>query len=133
MVAALSVTRDVSGALGPGTKRADAIALLGQPRKSTPISPPRPAASFPNVSSAQAGAKVSLCDEYRISGLALTPGDPYHTNWNIYPIAVFLTAGVAEAISLPVTAADLTFRSARRYRLRLWYDPRERLVTYEKR
>jgi hypothetical protein len=128
---ALSIPKDVSYVLKPGSKRSDVIAILGQPRKSTALSPPRPAPSLPE---AWPSAKVTLCDEYKVSGLLLTPDEAgaYDNQWSIYPICLMLTAGASEAIMLPATAGDLTLRSLRRYRLRLWYDRSQKLVTYDK-
>ena len=129
---ALSVPKDVSYVLKPGSKRSDVIAVLGQPRKSNPISPPVRAPSLPE---GWPSAKVALCDEYRISGLVLTPDEAgaYDNQWGIYPIALMMTAGATEAIALPATIGDLTLRSLRRYRLRLWYDRSQHLVSYDKR
>ncbi len=79
--------------------------------------------------------KVMLCDEYKISGLVLTPDEAaaYDNNFSIYPVAFMLTAGATEAIMLPATAGDLALRSLRRYRLRLWYDGSQKLASYDKR
>ena len=128
---ALSVPNDVSHVLKSGSKRSDVIAVLGQPRKSTALSPPRPAPSLPE---GWPSAKVSLCDEYKISGLVLTPDEAgaYDNQWSIYPVALIFTAGATEAIALPATVGDLTLRSLRRYRLRLWYNRSQQLVSYDK-
>jgi hypothetical protein len=128
---ALSVPKDVSHVLKPGFKRSDIIKVLGQPRKSTSVSPPRPAPSLPTD---WPSAKVVLLDEYRVSGLVLTPDEAiaYDNQWGIYPVALMMTAGATEAIMLPATAGDLALRSLRRYRLRLWYDRSQRLVSYDK-
>ena len=131
MLLALSIPKDVSYVLKPNSKRSDVISVLGEPRKSTALSPPR---LVPLAHEGRPSVKVSLCDEYKVSGLLLTPDEAakYDNQWGIYPIAVMLTGGVAEAITLPVTAGDLTLRSLRRYRLRLWYDRSKRLVSYDK-
>ena len=106
---ALSIPKDVSYVLKPRSKRSDVIAVLGQPRKSTALSPPRPAPSLPED---WPSAKVSLCDEYKVSGLLLTPDEAgeYNNQWGIYPILVMLTAGAGEAIMPPATVGDLTVR-----------------------
>jgi hypothetical protein len=128
---ALSIPKDVSYVIKPGSRRSDVIAVLGQPRTSTAVSPPRPAPSSPE---SWPSAKPTLCDEYKVSGLVLTPDEAgaYDNQWGIYPVALILTAGATEAIALPATVGDLTLRSLRRYRLRLWYDGFQKLVSYDK-
>jgi hypothetical protein len=127
---ALSVPKDVSYVLKPGSKRSDVIAVLGQPRKSTAISPPRRAP----VREGWPSARLALCDEYRISGLVLTPDEAgaYDNQWGLYPICLMFTAGASEAIMLPATAGDLTVRSLRRYKLLLGYDRSQKLVSFDK-
>jgi hypothetical protein len=128
---ALSVPKDGSRFLEPGAKRSDVIAALGKPIRSVAVSPPSaPPARHENWP----GTKASLCDEYRVSGLLLTPDEAgkYENEWNIYPAALILTGGATEALALPGTIGDLTIRAARRYRLRLWYSPAQRLIDYDK-
>src|SRR5438067_7352961 len=114
MLLALSAPKDVSYALQAGSKRCDVIAVLGRPRKSVVISPPQPAPFLPE---GWPSAKVSLCDEYKVSGLVLPPGEAheYDNPWGLYPILFMFTGGASEVFALPATVGDLTQRSLRRY------------------
>ena len=107
MLLALNVPKDTSYVIKTGSKRADIVAVLGKPAKSTALSPPRPAPALPD---GWPSARVSLCDEYKVSGLLLTPNEAgtYQNQWNIYPVCLLFTAGATEAIALPATAGDLT-------------------------
>lgn len=116
----------------PGTPRAEVLAVLGPPRRSVPISPPRLGGLLAGAPAALRASRVGLFDEYSVSGLVQLTGDPYRYEWNIYPAAVILTGGAVEAVVLPLTSADLARRSLVRYRLRFWYDPRERLLAYDR-
>jgi hypothetical protein len=119
--------------LHPGTPRDDVIAVLGEPRHTTALSPPRPAASLPNVSPTRRTAMASLRDEYFVSGLVQIPGDSYAGEDNIYPAFFIATGGLIEVCAFPIETVDLTFRSLRWRHLWLWYDRSGKLITYDRR
>jgi hypothetical protein len=75
----------------------------------------------------------AICDVYRVSGLVQIHGDPYTTDWNVYPAFVIITLGLVEVVTFPYVSVDMTARSFRRYEFRAWYDGSDELIAYERR
>lgn len=117
----------------PGTPRREVLAVLGAPRRSVPVTPPRLGSSFASAPVSIRSARVGLYDEYSVSGLVQLPGDTYEVESNIYPMFVIFTGGLIEVVALPLTSGDLARRSLTPHRLRLWYDPHQRLLSYDRR
>ncbi len=107
--------------------------FLGSPRRTVTLVPLD--AGRPAIQSRPPAATNALCsyDQYRVSGRLQLSGDRYETDWNIYPVAVILTLGLAELINFPYTVADLTVKSLKRYDLRVGYNCADAFVGYERR
>ena len=109
--------------LNTRSHRAEVVAELGAPRASATFSPPveAPAIMFTPAD------KATRRDEYEISGLRLAPGDciGHQSQWDWYPL------GADEFTLLPVTVREWTQRARQRDRLRVWYDRREQVLTWE--
>ena len=119
--------------LQPGAKREDVINVLGEPRKTMAFRPPRRGVFIPNSPSSLRSASVARYDEYAVSGLVQLSGDNYASEWNQYGLGFIFTLGTEELITVPVVASDLTYKSLKRYQLRLWYDRSLKLLAYERR
>ena len=129
MVLVNTVPTKVGAALSPGGgQRQDLINQLGQPAKTT--TEPIPAYVKRNLNSTNAAC---ICDYYRVSGLVQVQGDPYASDWRVYPVLVIFTFGLCEVFVFPYVAGDLTVQSLQRYELRVWYDCSDKVLTHEKR
>ena len=106
--------------------RADVVAELGAPRASVTFSPPveAPAVMFPPA------GKASRRDEYEVSGLR-TRSVGSESQWNWYPLECAVSLGTKELTTLPRTVGKWTQLARQRDRLRVWYDARERVLTWE--
>jgi hypothetical protein len=114
-------------ALQAGASRDAMAARLGHPQSSNTLPISATAKRFPTNQPACGS------DEYRVTGLMQMPGDPYDTDWNMYPALFFLTAGLSEVFLFPYVAVDMTVRSFRDYEFQAWYDCEDRLVAFERR
>ena len=103
--------------------RADVVAELGAPHHSVTFPTPveAPAIMFPPA------GKATRRDEFEISGLRLAPGDTIgsQSQWDWYPL------GTNEFTTLPRTVREWGQRARQRDRLRVWYDPLGRVLTWE--
>lgn len=122
-----TVPTKVGGAVQAGATRDALVARLGRPHHSDtqPIS--LGAARFPTTNIAR------IRDVYHVSGLMQMHGDPYWTDWNVYPAAVILSAGLVEVYMFPYVALDMTVRSFCTYKFVAWYDSSGGLVAFERR
>ena len=75
----------------------------------------------------------AVCDVYQVNGLVQIHGDPYSTDWKTYSALLIMTLGLAEVVTFPYVAMDMTARSFCRYELRAWYDTSDQLIAYERR
>ena len=106
--------------------RADVVAELGVPQASVTFSPPveAPAVMFPPA------GKATRRDEYEVSGLR-TRSVGSESLWNWYPLECAVSLGTKELTTLPRTVGEWTQLARQRDRLRVWYDARERVLTWE--
>ena len=115
--------------LNPRSHRADVFAELGAPRHSVTFSAPveAPAVMFPPA------GKATRRDEFEISGLRLAPGDTIGNDrqWNWYPIDFAASLGTEEFTTFPDIAREWAQRARQRDRLLVWYDGKERVLTWE--
>ena len=118
--------------LHEGMQRTNVVEVLGQPRKTETYQPPRLGASLPGTPASLRRSRVARRDEYRVSGLVQLAGDTYASDNNIYPAFFIATGGLTEIIAFPVVTGDLAAKALTRYRLLIWYDPRQKLITYER-
>jgi hypothetical protein len=114
-------------AVQSGAKREVLVERLGQPHHSDAAPISVTAKRFPTNSASCAR------DVYQVSGLTQIPGDPYESDWNVYPAFFFLSAGLTEVYLFPKVAVDMTLRSFRHYEIIAWYDCADRLVAFERR
>jgi hypothetical protein len=122
-----TVPTKVGGAVQAGASREALTARLGPPHSSNTRPVSATAKRFPTDQPA------CVCDVYRLTGLMQMQGDPYWTDWNMYPALVILSAGVVEVFMFPYVAVDMTGRSFRNYEFHAWYDCSNRLVAFERR
>ncbi len=121
-----TVPTKVGGAVQSGASREALVARLGAPYSTNtlPVSPT--ASRFPTDQAACA------CDVYRVTGLMQMHGDPYWTDWNMYPVVFIFTAGLSEVFMFPYVGIDMTARSFQHYEFHAWYDCSDRLVAFER-
>lgn len=122
-----TVPTKVGSAVQAGASREALATRLGAPHSTNTLPVSATAKRFPTD---QADC---VCDVYRITGLMQMQGDPYWTDWNMYPVVFILTAGIAEVFMLPYVGIDMTVRSYQGYEFHAWYDCSDRLVAFERR
>lgn len=136
-VVASSATNNVSELLRPGTSRQEIVRRLGAPLNTRRFSLVQAGSQLEDAPRdvRQATVRVATLDEYRPNGLLITPTDKRYTTefWaEGYSTALILTGGLIEVAHLPYTLGDLAARGTQRFRLRLWYDPADRLIDYDR-
>jgi hypothetical protein len=122
-----TVPTKTGGALRSGASREALVARLGRPDRSDVLPVSATAKRFPT------NAVACARDVYYVNGLMQMPGDPYATEWNVYPAFFFATAGIVEVFLFPYVAVDITVRSFRDYEFSAWYDCTDHLVAFERR
>lgn len=122
-----TVPTKVGGTVQAGATREALVARLGQPHHSDhePILLGAVRFATNNI--------ADVRDVYHVSGLMQMHGDPYSTDWDVYPVVVILSAGLVEVYTFPYVAVDLIARSFRNYEFVAWYDCASGLVAFERR
>jgi hypothetical protein len=122
-----TIPTKTGAALQAGAGRQELVACLGQPQWSTtqPITP--------TAFLLRTNEQATVCDVYQVSKLVQIPGDPYATNWTVYPTFVIFTLGIAEIVTFPYVLADMTVRSLQKRELLVWYGASDQLIAYERR
>lgn len=131
-----ATTQSAKSLLRAGTPRATVLQKLGSPTQSVTYRPTAVGSTFPDAPPRLVRApRVGRLDEYRVSGALLMPGDRYATPYAAEGMSAgfLVTGGLSEVVTFPMALVDVAGRSLKRYRLRLWYDPAEQLIAYQRR
>ena len=123
MVLVNTIPTKTGSALRPGADRSELLSRLGQPSTTTNPVPI-------GVTILHTNRPPHFCDIYKVSRLVQVSGDPYSTDWNVYPAFVIITFGLAEVVTFPYVVVDLTARGFQRQELRVWYDDTDKLVAW---